>query len=632
VNLFFRRAVIVLCPLLLLAVSSAHAEADIDSANVREITATLSAHASAAGVSITNRAAWEKLAANAAFQQTLRAAEAQLSQPMPQTSDELYLEYSRNGNRTRWQSVAAARRNRMSVLALAECLENKGRFLPALESAIKEICAETSWLYPAHDRDLKNFKGTSIDIDLGSSRLAWEMATINSLLGEKLSPATRASIRENLEHRIFKPYRDMVEGRRKENGWLRVTSNWNAVCHAGVVGAALASIDSREDRAWFIASAQFYLKNFLSGFGADGYCSEGLGYWNYGFGNFIMLTETVRQATHGQIDFLADPQARRAALFGQRVEILNGIYPSIADCNPGSKPDAQITAYICRRLNLTPCDARPEIFVRPNGDLFNTALFSFLPENLPVVANNSIPESPLRTWFSEAGVLIARPAPNDGVPFAVSLKGGNNAEHHNHNDLGSFIVVAGNSMVLVDPGSEIYTARTFGSHRYDSDVLNSFGHDVPVIAGKLQSSGSKALAKVLNTSFTEAEDRFSLDLTSAYAVPTLKKLERHFTFSRGKSPSLTVRDDVEFTQAESFETALVTWGKWEKISDNELKFAENKSGVRVKIETGEIPFEITSKQLEADVPTPKATRIGLRLKEPILKGRVVLTITPEGNL
>lgn len=614
---------------LLLTPSFARAKAEIDTAKVRNIAATLSVHAMAVGPSITNRVAWDKLAGNPAFQTTLRSAESQLSQPMPETSDELYLEYSRNGNRTRWQNVAGARRNRMSVLALAECLENKGRFLPALESAIKDICAETSWLYPAHDRDLKNFKGTSVDIDLGSSRLAWEMATINSVLGEKLSPATRALIRENLQHRIFKPYRDMVEGRRKENGWLRVTHNWNAVCHAGVVGAALASLDSKEERAWFIASAQFYLKNFLNGFGDDGYCSEGLGYWNYGFGNFIMLTETVRQATHGKIDFLADPQARRAALFGRRVEILNGIYPSIADCHPGSKPDAQITAYICRRLNLTPCDARPEIFVRPDGELFNTALFSFLPENLPAVANNSIPESPLRTWFSEAGVLIARPAPNDKVPFAVSLKGGNNAEHHNHNDLGSFIVVAGNSMVLVDPGSEIYTARTFGSHRYDSDVLNSFGHDVPVIAGKLQSPGAKARAKVLNTSFTETEDKFSLDLTSAYPVSTLKKLERDFTFHRGKNPSLTVRDDVEFTQTESFETALVTWGKWEKLSDNELKFTERGGGVRVKIDTGGIPFEITSKQLEADVPTPKATRIGLRLEQPILKGSVLLTITPE---
>ncbi|MDB6028847.1 MAG: hypothetical protein JWM68_5070, partial [Verrucomicrobiales bacterium] len=52
-------------------------------------------------------------------------------------------------------------------------------------------------------------------------------------------------------------------------------------------------------------------------------------------------------------------------------------------------------------------------------------------------------------------------------------------------------------MVLVDPGSEVYTGRTFSSNRYESDVLNSFGHDVPVVAGKLQSAGAKHRAIVL---------------------------------------------------------------------------------------------------------------------------------------
>ena len=116
-------------------------------------------------------------------------------------------------------------------------------------------------------------------------------------------------------------------------------------------------------------------------------------------------------------------------------------------------------------------------------------------------------------------------------------------------------------MVICDPGGEVYTKRTFSAHRYDSKVLNSFGHAVPVIAGKLQKAGADARGVILETNFTDAADTFKLDFRSAYAVPELQKLDRTFVFQRGETPSLEVRDEVKFSAPEKFETALVTWGK-----------------------------------------------------------------------
>jgi hypothetical protein len=621
----------ILLMLLTPAVWRAHAEAEIAAARVQDISKMLPAAPRGLGEPITNRVAWDKLAGSASGQQWLQAVTHQLSQQFPEQPDDLYLEFSRSGDRNKWQSVAFTRRDRIVSFAIAECLENKGRFLPALESAIQAICSEPTWVYPAHDRDLRNFKGSDMDIDLGSSRVAWDLATADFALRNKLSDATRKLIRENIEKRIFIPYRAMAEGQQKENSWMRATHNWNSVCHAGVVGAALAMLESQEERAWFIAAAEYYMPNFLKGFGSDGYCSEGMAYWNYGFGHFLMFAETVRQATGGGVDPFAHPQARLPSLFGQRAEILNGIYPSIADCPPGSRPDGELSSYICKRLKLGNCpENAPHIAVSGRG-MFGTMLFSFLPE-LPTVPAGTGNESRLRTWFQEGGVLICRPDNASAVRFAVSLKGGHNAEHHNHNDLGSFIVVSGNSMLLVDPGSEVYTARTFGSNRYESDVMNSFGHSVPVIAGKLQRQGADARAVVIETNFSDAADKLTLDLTSAYTVPTLQKLERSFEFRRGQNPSLTVQDNVSFTSLETFETALVTWSEWKQLSPLELLFTEGKDSVHVRIDTKGIPFEITSKQLEADVTTPKrATRLGLKLLQPLTNGIVRLTITPHGE-
>ncbi len=83
-----------------------------------------------------------------------------------------------------------------------------------------------------------------------------------------------------------------------------------------------------------------------------------------------------------------------------------------------------------------------------------------------------------------------------------------------------------------------------------------------------------------------------LDISSAYAVPSLKRLERTFVYERQPSPALTVTDRVEFESPQSFETALVTWGEW-KQAGRELVVSDEGSSVRVQIDTGGVEFTVT---------------------------------------
>jgi len=187
-------------------------------------------------------------------------------------------------------------------------------------------------------------------------------------------------------------------------------------------------------------------------------------------------------------------------------------------------------------------------------------------------------------------------------------------------------------MVICDPGGEIYTARTFSGHRYDSKVLSSYGHAVPVIAGQLQRTGADARAVVLRADFREAEDTLVLDIRSAYAAPELKRLQRTFVFRRGKSAALTVHDEVAFSEPRSFETAVVTWGNWKKLSQSELLLSDEGGAVRVKIDTGGEPFKITEERLQEDVPTrTKPLRLGIALNSPVKTAVVQFTITPEAK-
>jgi len=603
---------------------------EIEQNRIKDISEMLDEKPAGFGKPITERSPWKKLAKNDSFKRVISEAERLLKEAIPEQPDDLYLDFSRTGNRTRWQRVSGRRRGRVHTLVLAECMENKGRFIPAFEEIVRAICSEKTWVMPAHDRSLTNFKETIVDIDLGSSMLAWSLATADYLLADKLSPDARRLIHDNLEKRIFKPYTDMVQGKRTKNWWMTTTNNWNAVCLGGVTGSALAVIESPQRRAFFIMAAEKYSQNFLKGFTADGYCSEGLGYWNYGFGYYIMLSETIYQATKGKVDLLGDPKVKQIATFGSNIEILNRVYPAFADCSVRAQPGSRLMYFVSRRFGLGLRSWEQIDPVSSGGGLYHSMMYSFPNSASRTPPAQTASQGPgIRSWFENAGVLICRPRPDSSSRLAVALKGGHNSEHHNHNDVGSFIVVLGDKPLLLDPGGEVYTARTFSGRRYESNVLNSFGHPVPIVAGKLQRTGSRARGRVVSKTFTDNTDTLVLDISSAYDVPELKKLERRYVYSRLGAGSLQVIDEVKFSQPCEFGTALITFSRWKQTSPSTLIVYDSEEALRVEINVAGADFEIRPKTIEEDVSARKQpTRLGINLKGPVTGALISLKIIP----
>ena len=604
---------------------------EIDQQRIKSIAAMLPAKPRGFGSPITDRDAWNELARNDSFKSLISEAEKLLKETIPDQPDDLFLDFSRTGNRTRWQRIAGLRRGRVHTLVLAECLENKGRFLPAFEELARQLCAERTWVMPAHDAELRNFNGTSIDIDLGSSALAWSLAEASYLLGEKVSHETRGLINQNLNRRIFEPYQDMVLGKRQKNWWLTGTNNWNAVCLASVTGSALAAIDSPRDRAFFISAAENYSKHFLEGFTDDGYCSEGLGYWNYGFGYYVMLSEMIDQATNGKVDLLQAPKVKQAARFGCEIEIINGVYPAFADCSINAQPGSRLMYYLSRRFGLGLRSWENIDPVSASGSLYDCMMYSFPNSASRTPVAQRVSAGPgMRSWFDQAGILICRPGPSSSSRLGVALKGGHNQEHHNHNDVGSFVVVLNDKPLLLDPGAEVYTARTFSSRRYESNVLNSFGHPVPVVAGRLQRTGIQARGRAVTHDFTDSTDTLVLDISSAYDVAELKKLQRKFVYSRLGAGVLSVTDEVAFSKPCDFGTALITFSQWKKLSDSSLMIYDQKEALHVQIEVTGADFEIKTQSIEEDLGARrKPTRLGINLSQPVTGAVISLTISPN---
>ena len=112
--------------------------------------------------------------------------------------------------------------------------------------------------------------------------------------------------------------------------------------------------------------------------------------------------------------------------------------------------------------------------------------------------------------------------------FGFAGKGGNNAEFHNHNDVGSFIIAKDGNHIFTDPGSAVYTRQYFASGtRYDVLETQSLGHSVPIINGMGQKAGREYLAR----EFDFKDNVFSFDISEAYGNAALKSLKRSFHFS-----------------------------------------------------------------------------------------------------
>lgn len=574
-----------------------------------------------------NREAWENGFSPEMKGKIVLMAEEELKKPEYVITEEIACLYKIKGDRKVSDSYHHGAVERITVFALAECIENGGRFITAYEKAVSAYCQFNSWVLTAHDYNMENYYLRNITIDLHSSCGSWELVIADYIMNDKVNPLIRSMIRENINKRTLEPFLAILEGKKEAPKWLdKTTNNWNAVCLGAVMGSAFGLIESKQLRSIFLVAWEKYIKNYKNGFSGDGYCSEGLGYWSYGFSHYIFPAELIRQATNGILDYMNLPDIANDAVFPIKMHMGSGVYPSIGDCRIGFVPEEQPVKYVKSRyygedIGICECITRLYSLL-----VFAFDKFSHLPKLNFNTEKNDIA---YRSWFSDAGVLVSRCGLSDDCKLSACMKGGNNNEHHNHNDIGSFTISVNDIQLISDIGNECYSAKTFSEHRYESSFFNSYGHSVPVIGGKLQGCEptkrkSSFFAKTLHVSFSEAPDKYRLDLSNAYdcTYEEIKSLTREFVYDRSGKGSLTVTDIASFDTEMSFGTAILTYGIPEIISDNIIKVELGGQAVEIEIVCNK-SIAVSSEILYGDIAylenfykdlTP--TRIDISVTEP----------------
>lgn len=544
-------------------------------AQLDAIAAMLPAKPQGVGRPITDRAAWAEAAKQPFFQKQITDAATYAKQPIPEITEKMLTDVATNGRRDTYEVPFVLRTKRLDAFVIAECIQDQGTYLPNIEAELNAILHETTWADSVSIAWNQLDGGRDYAVDLGVAARAWTLATCDYFLGDKLKPETRQAIRDQERHRVFDHYEASVRSGVPLWWWMAVKANWNAVCNTGELGAALTLIDSPRERALYVYSIQNELRYYMQGFSNDGYCFEGFSYWGYGYGNYLRSAELLYEQTHGQINLFAGDLQRQVALFPVHLQVIPQIWPAYGDCwakygpiKPGVKLTDVSGAFmdlINQRwnlgLNVDLSTSDMTVTGALGENLSGFGMFGFPrpsfgpPPGSPPV--DATADEDKRFFFKDASVLVCRSIQPDKPPFGLSIKGLHNGLPHGHEDNGSYVIAYGDFPLLLDPGMENYVANSMNSHRYESMMMNSYGHDVPWVGKTLQKPGADAMGKVVSTTFTDDKDTLVMDLTTSYPVPSLVHLWRTYIFDR-KATSIEIDDDVQFSKPTDYGAALIT--------------------------------------------------------------------------
>ncbi|WP_144834607.1 heparinase II/III family protein [Microbacterium sp. BH-3-3-3] len=484
--------------------------------------------------------------------------------PHPRASDAARVH--RDGDRTAWEDAAFARQRRLSRVTALAAVTLDETWIDEVVDGVVMLCEQSSWCWPAHDDSFRvhgSVLATVTDpfVDLGAGEAVAQLAWIDHLLASALderAPGLRARVRHEARTRIFEPFL-----RRRDWHWIGLDGdvhNWNPWIHGNIVVAALRLLDQPdegEERAAIIALAVEGLDRYVASLPADGAIDEGYAYWWNGACRALEVLDVLAHATDGAWDATGIGALRETVAFPHRSHLGGDWYVNHADGQarpPADQPwhalhraarrfgDADAAALAAsHRLPAAPAATEREGLGRLLRGLTDPDWLAAAPTEAPL---------PRDVWLPSTQVFLARESA--GTPRGLTLvaKGAHNGEHHNHNDVGSFVVAVDGVPVIVDAGRPTYTAATFGPDRYDIWTMQSAWHNVPVVRGTDQPPGADAAARDAAAVIGDDRSVFSVDLAGAYPEAGLAEWRRRAELDRDAA-RVEIADDWRFDDGAS---------------------------------------------------------------------------------
>jgi Heparinase II/III-like protein len=510
---------------------------------------------------VTDRAQWDAVHP-ATADALLAVVGSALARPWPLLTASGYLRFSVDGDRVGYEERYLARRARLAAAVLEAGLRGPaaGR-IADIADGVWLLCEETSWCLPAHSpTPLPDPARPHIDLFAAETAalLAWTDLLAGDLIGEQVRSRLAGEVRQ----RVLAPYRA-----RDDWHWFGLPAasqpaadlnNWTPWIHANLLTASLLLDTGRDEIITTAQRTVGALDRYLAGVPADGGCDEGISYWWKAGGCLFECLQTLQSACGTDAGVFGIPLVRAIAAYPMLVHIGGPWQVNFADGPArasGAMPrllyrygrqvgDAEVARH-ARALRgpdpaVLPVEPSPDSSLgRLLGALFDAEWAAEPPQRFPM---------PGQAWLPDTGVLVARERPGAADGLLLAAKAGHNAEQHNHNDVGSFVIALDGRPLLIDVGVGVYTRQTFGPDRYQIWSMQSSWHNVPEVDGVAQQPGRSFRAREVRATLSEVTAELAMELAAAYPPDAgIATWRRALRLDRGRG-AVTVDDTWELTR------------------------------------------------------------------------------------
>ncbi len=475
----------------------------------------------------------------------------------------------RTGDRDEYQAITFEKRKILGTMILAELYENEGRFIDPIINGVWSICEESFWGVPAHLPKTEEYSGlmdvTRPFVDLFAAETATYLAWADYFFGERfdeISPQIRKRIRHETQTRIFEPLMNQHHGWMAANANGRPPNNWNPWICSNWINSALLLEQDENKRAALVYRAMEVLDEFLNPYPADGGCDEGPSYWGAAAASLFDNISLLDLATDGAFQYVyEDEKVQNMGKFIYRAQISEDYFLNFADADPQPNMAASMI-YRYGKAIQDPDMMRFGAFYRKENEVdlprfhyFRNFFEVFMQEEFRN-AEKGLP-LPKDVWLPDIQVMVARDVEGSSDGFFLAGKGGHNAESHNHNDIGNYVVYYNGLPLLIDVGRGTYTRKTFSDERYSIWYNRSDHHNLPSINGFTQLPGSKYRATNVSHKAQRNSSTMALDIGQAYPENAgIASWKRVLKLDRGKK--VTVNDDFQLTESTSLVQHLMT--------------------------------------------------------------------------
>ena len=493
---------------------------------------------------ITDRPAWEALPA-ALKAQLIKEGMNYSEYVFPPLTASDYMDFSESGRRTDYERKMSARRCALNALVLAECVENRGRFLKKIVDGIYFLLEESTWCIPAHNSYVRDTPQLPLPdysrpvLDLFAGETGAVLAMTEYLLRPVLagiSPLISRNIDFRLRERIFTPYLVqrywwMGDGKQQVNNWtVWITQN--------VLLAAFTRPDCilpRNIKEQILNKSSRSVDYFLDEYGEDGCCDEGAQYYDRaGISLFHCLDILERVTGDALDDIFFSPKIRNMADYIRKVHITDDCYINFADCSLRAGRRGAGEYLFGKRAGLPALSSFAAAdFLCDEGRLLTDELSLYRRlvqimhwEEMTVAGMESLQKgedherpaenrqmAPEDAWFESKGLMVSR-----DEHLLLAVKAGNNGDSHNHNDVGSFIICKDQTPLFIDLGVETYCRKTFSDRRYEIWTMQSQYHNLPSFDDFVQQSGEMYAASEVSCRIEDGRACLAMELSGAYRL------------------------------------------------------------------------------------------------------------------